>query len=236
MSAGGAREGGTSGAASSRGPSPDLRARVLAEIARTPAPTRRAHERRALAVAVGGALATAVLFAASGVERGTRPAELVAFTAGTGALAAVVLTRVSARAGGSMLGRPAGVLVSAVTIAVGALALAAIVAAALFPEQGSEVVVARANVTCAALTLVQGAVPFVTLVLPRRDGDPVHPAITGAALGATAGAWAATLAYLRCPHAAAFHCLAAHVAPVAVLAAVGAIVGRRLLWESGPSR
>jgi hypothetical protein len=117
---GGVTRGAGASARAVPGPSADLRARVLAEVARTPAPTRSVQERRALAVTVAGAIATAVLFAMSGVERGTRPAELVAFTAGLGLLAALVLTRLSAGASGSMLGRPARVLVSAVAIATSA--------------------------------------------------------------------------------------------------------------------
>src|SRR5690349_14560948 len=92
----------------------DLRARVLAEVARAPAPTRREHRTKVAILYAAGALATiALFFAAGGLRRGARPVELVAFTAGTGLLAAVVLTRVSAGTSGSMLGRPRHVLLLA---------------------------------------------------------------------------------------------------------------------------
>jgi hypothetical protein len=76
---------------------------------------------------------------------------------------------------------------------------------------------------------VQGALPLVALLAPRRGTDPVHPAVTGAALGMTAGAWTAMMAYLRCPHPSAFHCIAAHVAPTLLLTVAGALLGHALL-------
>src|SRR5690606_2494816 len=103
-------------------------------------------------------------------------------------------------------------------------------AAGVWPE------VARADVTsrssdfaCAALMVVQAAAPFVALLVAARATDPRHPAVTGAALGMAAGAWSATMAHLRCPHAGVVHGLVAHVAPTLVLVAVGALVGYRLV-------
>jgi hypothetical protein len=37
------------------------------------------------------------------------------------------------------------------------------------------------------------------------------------------------MAYLRCPHAAAMHCLVAHVVPTLILTALGAVLGFFLL-------
>jgi hypothetical protein len=37
------------------------------------------------------------------------------------------------------------------------------------------------------------------------------------------------MAYLRCPHAAASHCVLAHVAPTLLLTALGALLGATLL-------
>jgi hypothetical protein len=210
-------------------PSSELRARVLAEIGRTPAATRAEHRKRIAIMAAGGALATtALFFAMGGFTRGARPTELIAFTAGSGLFAALVMTRLSSR-GDSMLGRPRPTLVLACVLAAPLLACAAFAAAMIWPENAAEDVPAHAHVACAAMTLAQGALPLVALLLPRRESDPVHPAITGAALGMTAGAWTAMMAYLRCPHVPPSHCIIAHVVPTLLLTIAGALLGRFLL-------
>lgn len=204
----------------------DLRARILAEVRRTPSPTREQHRVRIWIVAgVGSLAAAAVFFASSRITIGARPIELVAFVAGFGLVAAAILTRLSTGHPGSMLGRPRHVLLAACVVTAPLLALVPLVAAAIWPGPASEMVGTKTHVACAGLTLLQAALPLATLLLPRRATDPLHPAITGAALGMTAGGWAAALAYLRCPHAAALHCVLAHVAPTLVLAALGAALG-----------
>jgi hypothetical protein len=208
----------------------DLRARVLAQVKTEPSPNRDAYRRRVAIVAGVGALATtALFFAMGGFAPGTRPVELVAFTAGFALFAAAVLTRISTGRAGSMLGRPRSVLVTACVVAAPALALVALAAAMCWPGSASEETPSGANLACAAMTALQGALPLVALLVPRRGSDPLHPAITGAALGMTAGAWTAMMAYLRCPHAAALHCIVAHVGPTLILTALGAALGWVLL-------
>ena len=208
----------------------DLRARVLAEVARAPAPTRREHRTKVVVIAAVGALATIALFLASGgLQRGVRPVELVASTAGTGLLAAVVLTRVSAGTSRSMLGRPRHVLLLGCVLGAVVLTVAACSAGGIWPEHAGEAVPPGSDLACGLLTFVQGALPLAALLVPRRGSDPVHPAVTGAALGMAAGAWAAMMAYLRCPHAAVLHVMVAHVVPTMLLAAAGAVLGRALL-------
>jgi hypothetical protein len=206
----------------------DLRDRVLAEVAKTQAPTRAEHQRRVMMIAIVGALATTTLFfAMGGFRQGARPMELVAFTAGSGLLAAIVLTRMSTS--GPLLGHPRSILVAACVIAAPLLAIAAACSTMIWPDLANEEIPMHSHMACAAITLAQGALPLVALLLPRRESDPVHPAITGAALGMTAGAWTAMMAYLRCPHVPASHCILAHVVPTLVLTATGALLGRFLL-------
>jgi len=128
-----------------------------------------------------------------------------------------------------MLPQPRHVLVPACVALAPGLALVALGLAMLWPVSAHEPVPHGAHLGCAAMTLAQGALPLVALFVSKRGSDPVHPAITGAALGMTAGAWTAMMAYLRCPHAAALHCIVAHVVPTLVLTALGAIPGRALL-------
>ena len=208
----------------------DLRARVLAEVARTPSPTRAAHKQRIVLLAAIGAVATVTLFVVmGGMAPGTRPVEMIAFTAGFGLVAAAVLTRLSSTAGGPMLGRPRAVLLTAIVVTAPLLAVAALCATVAWPESAGEHVDGGVHLACGAISVMQGALPLLVLLLPRRGTDPVHPAITGAALGMTAGAWTVVMAYLRCPHAAAMHCIIAHVVPTLILTALGALLGWVLL-------
>lgn len=212
----------------------ELRARLLAEIKKTPSPTRATYRRRILLLSSIGALVTAsVFFAMGGLKPGTRPAELIVFTAGFGFFAAAILTRLSTGAPGSMLGRPRSVLVAATVLTAPVLALVVLAAVLVWPHPASEVVGGRVHVACGAMTIAQGALPLVALFIPKRGTDPIHPAITGAALGMTAGGWTVMMAYLRCPHPDAAHCLLAHVLPTILLTAVGAALGVLLLRVRG---
>ena len=213
-----------------RAPSSDLRARVLAEAARTPSPTRATHKRRVALLAAIGAIATVTLFVVmGGMSPGKRPVEMIAFTVGFGLVAAAVLTRLSSGEPRSMLGRPRTVLLSAVVVTAPILAVVALCATMAWPEAAGEHVDGGVHLACGAISVLQGALPLIALLLPRRGTDPVHPAITGAALGMTAGAWTVVMAYLRCPHAAAMHCVVAHVIPTLILTALGAVLGWLLL-------
>ncbi|MBX3189742.1 MAG: DUF1109 family protein [Labilithrix sp.] len=210
----------------------DLRARILAEVKKAPSVTRATQRRRVALVSAIGALATAsMFFAMGGVKAGSRPAELVAFTAGFGLFAAAVLTRLSSpsKRVPSMLGRPRSVLVTATVIAAPVLALVVLAAGLVWPHDPADEVGGRVHLACGAMTLAQGALPLVAMLIPKRGTDPVHPAITGAALGMTAGGWTVMMAYLRCPHPDGAHCLIAHVLPTLVLSAVGAALGAILL-------
>jgi hypothetical protein len=210
--------------------SAELRARILAEAKKTPAPTRAEHQKRVAIVVVLGTLATAVLFfAMGGFAPGARPAELIGFTAGFAFVAALILTKLSAQRRGSMLPPARPLLATLCIVAAPVLAIAVLAATFMFPAHTDEDVPTKTHLACGFMTVVQGALPLLVLVLPRRSSDPVHPVLTGAALGMTAGAWTAAMAYLRCPHAAASHCILAHVAPTLVLTVIGALLGRIFL-------
>lgn len=209
------------------GPSSDLRARVLAAASVTPAPTR---DERSTQVARGLALMLAIMAALAvvlgGVVRGERSAALIGFTSGLGLVLALGLTSLAAPR--SLLGRPRGVLMVVLLATAPALALVPLVADLLWPVASS--VRSGVHLACAGLSVVEGAVPLAFFLWLRAGTDPVHPTLTGAAFGATAGAWSAMLAYLRCPDAELLHCVVAHgVLPALVLLAVGALAGGRFL-------
>ncbi len=70
----------------------------------------------------------------------------------------------------------------------------------------------------------------------RRFSDPTHPVLSGAALGAAAGAFSAFLVDLWCPVAYLPHLLLGHVLPLLTLTAVGAVLGRWVLRVSPAAR
>lgn len=210
----------------------DLRARILEEAKKTPALTRAEHQKRVGIIVTIGTLATLVLFyAMGGLAKGPRPLELVGFTAGFALLSAIILTRLSRPRRTSPLPAPRSVLLTACIAAAPVLAVSVLATTIMWPEHADEDVSTKSHIACAFMTIVQGALPLVVLIVPRRGSDPVHPMVTGAALGMTAGAWTAAMAYLRCPHAGASHCILAHVMPTLVLTAIGAVLGRMFLRQ-----
>ena len=222
----------------SSGRTEDLRARVLAEVAQTPSPTRAEHRRRTLVVSLSAVASLAVLFfALGGCAPGDRPTALVWFTFGGSLATALVMSWLgSTRARGSMLGRPARVLAGGAASAATVLVLVVAAAALSWPDAARVPTPGGLDLACAGIALAEGALPFAALLFLRRHTDPVHPAITGAVLGMTAGAWTASLSYLRCPHASSAHCMLAHVLPALVLAALGAALGPVVLRLRGSER
>lgn len=208
----------------------DLRACILEEAKKTPALTRAEHQKRVALVVTIGTLATTILFfAMGGFAKGTRPVELMGFTAGFAVLSAIILTRLSGPRSPSPLPKPRSVLVTACVAAAPVLAVSVLAATMMFPDEAHEDVPTKSHLACALMTIVQGALPLVVLIVPRRGSDPIHPVVTGAALGMTAGAWTCAMAYLRCPHATASHCILAHVVPTLALTAIGAVLGKMFL-------
>jgi hypothetical protein len=214
-------------------PSPEARARAIAAVAEIAAPTRREHERRALALGLGAAIATtALFFAMGGLAVGERPGMLVAFTSGIGLAFAFAVTLGGLSRGRpplAMLGRPAEHLLVVCFALAPALTVVALGAAALWPGDVHDDVSPRAQLACLAISLIQGALPLAAMMILRRGTDPLHPGLTGAVLGTIAGGWTSAMAYLRCPHASVAHWLVAHVSPVVLLAVLGYVLGRALL-------
>ncbi len=206
------------------------RARVLEAIAGTPSPARAVYTRRAAWLAGVGALATCGLFLGmGGPTQGARPFEMVAFLLGFALVASAAMTRLSSGQPGSMLGRPRVVLVSALALTALLLAMAIWGASMAWPDLGGEHVSRATDLACGLMSVIQGSLPLVVWLLLKRGTDPVHPTVTGAALGMTAGAYTVALATLRCAHAAALHGMLAHVLPALLLSMIGGVLGRFVL-------
>jgi hypothetical protein len=207
-----------------------LRAKVLAAARAAPSPARPAVQRAAIATVALGFAALALVFAfVGGADLTTRPPAFLATTLIGWGVLAIAATWGGATRGRSMLGRSAPVL-GLVALATGPAFLAwMIVGTMLWPGALGFTPTPRLHVACFAATLAMALGPLVALAIVRRGGDPRHPRASGAALGAVAGAWAGLMIDLHCPVSDALHVTLGHVVPIVALAAVGAILGKRVL-------
>lgn len=216
---------------------PSLRDRVLQAAAMRPAPTRRAFRWRRMGAISATAMILGLIAVSEGVpcEPGIRPDAHVAVAAAFSALIAVIAGAVALLPIRSPLWRPAVRFRMAWAVPV-YLVLASFIANLVVPETLRwPVKEVMAHLRCLmASTMIGGAV-LALFVRLERGIDPVAPRATGASLGAVAGAWAALVLSIRCPHPDPAHVIATHVLPVAALVVVGAAAGARwiaLQWDS----
>ncbi len=207
-------------------PSADVRTRLLDQVNRDRAPSRaevRARNAKlflsAIVVAIG------VFLLSGGVRSGVRPEALVIETALGAAAVALIALVVALGRGRSMLGRPSRVLLGVVVvtpIAMFALKLGASLQFHGMMEPAPE----RPGFRCLLLSCLIAAWPLVAIVMTRRSSDPVHPRLTGAALGAAVGACTWVLVDMWCPVAYVPHLMLGHVLPLVLLSAAGAWLGK----------
>ena len=81
-----------------------------------------------------------------------------------------------------------------------------------------------------------GALLPVAGVYLRRRTALLHAPLTGAATGASSGAWSAILVDLWCPLTNVPHALVSHVLPIVALTGLGAILGATSLAVRSRSR
>lgn len=203
-------------------PSEALKLRVLAAARGLPAPERTDRFFPGLGLAALAALAmVAVLALAGGPSHAAgRPALSGAWIVGGTLALALAATWLSLPHRRSMLSPARGQLL-AVAIGVPVLVGAWLV---LWHTTYEDPIV-RAGFRCFALTAATAPWPFMALAYFSRRLDPRHPALAGAALGATAGAWAAVMVELWCPLAVLDHVVMGHVLPLALLALAGSVFG-----------
>jgi hypothetical protein len=208
----------------------ELKRRVLAAARDQPAPTRsiKALQWGLLVVAAGSLIAYAFR-ALGGVHwAAARPTPfLIAVAAGWG-LVAVVVSFIALGRGRSMLGRSRNLLLGFVIAAPPALLGWSLLWNALYPVTLTPCV-GRPGLVCLDLAVVIGVLPVLFLVLGRKNTDPVHPAMTGAALGAAVGTWSALTIDLTCECTNPSHVALGHVLPVVLLIVFGAWLGKRLI-------
>jgi hypothetical protein len=209
--------------------SPELRQRVLSSVAEAPSPTRAQTVRaRVWLFAAGIAGAIAIFFVKGGVRMTNRPPALVALTSlGTSLIAGFGMYFLFTKRGRHMLRRPwVWLLGAALVSAIGFLLWRYGFSAAYgLTERWPD----RPGFRCLRLSVLTGALPLFAALVSWRRTDPITPAATGAAFGAGAGLGSAVLVDLWCPVSHVPHLLLGHVLPIVILAAVGALVGWRVL-------
>jgi len=202
------------------------KARLLAAIAETPAPTRRAGRRRAAVLGTASIVVAVGIFqAVGGIHNSTaRPMSLTLAISGGWALFTALLSGAILWRRGSTLGRPPALL------ALGAFAfpVALIVWMHLFEGTYTEPY-AREGWRCLAYTLAMSALPLGSFLALRRGIEPRGPWALGAAIGASCGASTGVLVDLWCPLTNARHVLVGHVLPIVILVALGTLLGRGVL-------
>lgn len=206
-------------------PPDSLKARLLQTARNKPVPSRSsARTRLAGLVALALAMTAATFFVMGGPERlGARPPGLTAAMVGGVLGVAALATWLAMPRGNSMLPpsrRLLTTLVVATPVAVGLWTM--------LWHLSYEDPFQRFGLRCFALTLATAPWPFIAMAYLRHRMDPVSPTLTGAALGATSGAWAAVMVTLWCPIADPGHVARGHALPIVVLALAGAALGARL--------
>jgi hypothetical protein len=208
----------------------DLKARILDAAHATPSPARDASRVFAWLVLPSSVIvAAALFFAFDGVSHGQgRPLWFyVASSIGWAAVASLSMWAALAR-GASAVGRPRPWLL-AVAIGTPAVLFAMMFALAVAYPEVTALHPERLGLKCLGLTVAAAAFPLLALALMRRGSDPVHPLATGAALGAACGASAGVMVEMWCPVAAPRHIVVGHVAPMLVMAIIGAMLGARII-------
>jgi hypothetical protein len=208
--------------------SPDLRARVLSAARAERSPPIGAS-RASTAIGFLIAFLPIALFDLRSVALHGRPLGFVVLNGiGWAALAAAATWGAVGR-GRSMLGRPQSWLLAVATLT--PLALLAVVCAGYAPwPAAAEIEGSRlGDFICFDAVVVLALGPLIAFAVSRRRSDPVHPTLTGTALGVAAGAWGSFALAIHCPVTSLRHILTAHVVPVLFVAAVGALLGSKLL-------
>jgi hypothetical protein len=208
---------------------PDLRQRILAAAAASPAPTRAQTIKSRLWLFASAAVgAIAIFFIRGGIRPTGRPAILIALTSlGTSLIGGAGLYFLFTPQKNSVLRRPVWKLLLVAALAgigfviwkVGISSIYGLTAR--WPD--------RVGLRCLRLSLLTGSLPLFAALVAWRRTDPVTPLATGAAFGAGAGLASAVLVDLWCPVAYVPHLLLGHVLPIVILAGVGALIGWRVL-------
>jgi hypothetical protein len=210
--------------------SSDPKAKLLEAMRRTPSLTRQAARTRAWLILPSGTIvAGALYFALHGVEHGGgRPVWFYVACAASWMAVSIASMWGALGRGGARSWRSRSTLL-AIAAGTPGLLFAIMFGFAIADPDVTHLHPERLGLKCFGLTLAAAIFPLVALLYVRRESDPVHPAVTGAALGSACGASAGIMVEMWCPVATSEHVALGHIAPIVVLAALGAGLGMRML-------
>ncbi len=213
--------------------SPALRARVIAQLAQYPSPTRTAVVRESAALtALSWVFSLGVFVYGGGPSLTGRPWGLMLGTVmGTG-LASAVVVWVALVRGRSSLQRAWHVIVPTTVCAPLAILGWKVLWSSGYPG-ALDAWATRPGFRCLGLGVAIGVLPLMAFLLARRSSDPRRPALTGFAAGVAIGCIAALLTDLWCPVAYVPHLLLGHILPISILGGIGASLGRRFVALRG---
>jgi hypothetical protein len=202
------------------------RARMLAAIAATPAPTRPEGRRRSLVLAAASAaLALGIFESAGGMGHAAgRPMTITLAIAGGWGLITALISGALLWRGRSMLGRSPAVLLGGALFIPVALTIWMHLFAGTYAEPFP-----RLGLRCLGYTLAMSALPMLSFLRLRRGVEPRGPWALGAAIGACCGASTGVLVDLWCPLTNMPHVLVGHVLPIVLLIGIGTALGTRML-------
>ncbi len=202
-----------------------LKARIMAQAAATPSPTRRQGKRAVRLVLVASLAAGVAFFELAGGLAHSRDRPLVSTVrlADGWALGSAALTWLAVRFGTPFV-RSAEILRAA------CIAAPAVLVLWMAYFRGGYVDPPPSDAwACVATSIACALVPLAGFLWARRHSEPRHPATIGAAIGAASGAWAGVLGLLQCPHTQSLHALFAHALPLSLTTLAGAVAGARVL-------
>jgi hypothetical protein len=225
---------GGAGPRAKNGLPPGLRDRVLGAARSQPSPTIGTVSRaRIAAIAFGFVPLVAIFQVIGGCALSGRPFGYVVLNGIGWGVLTIGATWGALGRGGSMLGRPWQWL-AAITVATPVLLLGiAYLGYVWWPDAAAGDCPAIAHVKCFLFGMLMALGPLAAFAYARRYTDPVHPRLTGAAVGAAAGAWGALAIGMHCPGTMPFHVLAGHVTPVFFLTLLGVWIGARNVDMAG---
>lgn len=205
-------------------PSSELFAKLAAQVAETPSPTRpqaQRHRRWILGLVFGGVGVMAVRALSIDLTRGGGRGWVAAVWLGL----AFSLYRAARRPAAA---RPIGWLDRTSGLWVPAAMIMGVVA--LQWSGAGEGWTGGHHRGCFLGSLMVAALPTLALLYLARHTDPVAPGIRGWLLGALGGVAGVIPFYLECVAPSSVeHASLGHVAPVLVMAVLGALIGRRWL-------
>lgn len=191
------------------------------------------HPQRRLALALTGAVAAAaILF---WLLLGPRGNALASLAEPRFVLKFVVTLGLAAAATGLVLrlirpGAPPGLWRSALLLAPGLLLIGIAGELLAVPAERWMTVLVGVNArVCLTYIPLMGLAPLGLILLALRSGAPTRPALTGAVAGLIAGGISAAFYAAHCPDDSPLFVATWYVLAIAMLMALGALLGRRLL-------